>query len=63
MTHPCRIVIVGRSQSGKTTLAMDIIQYLIPQVDEVCILKKEWRRLPSCEFYGATRSRALLQDY
>lgn len=35
--HPCRIIVIGRSQSGKTTLAMDMIQYLLPQVDELII--------------------------
>lgn len=45
--HPCRTLIVGKSQSGKTTLAMDVIQVLIPQVDEVWICSPTYRHQPT----------------
>src|SRR6185436_19471849 len=35
--HPCRVLIFGRSQSGKTTLAVKLIQWLLPQVDQAII--------------------------
>lgn len=35
--HPCRILVSGRSQSGKTTLASDILMWLHPQVDIIIL--------------------------
>lgn len=37
INHPFRLLIVGKSQSGKTTLAIKCIEYLIPQVNEVYV--------------------------
>lgn len=38
LVHPYRLVIVGKSQSGKTTLGIKCAEYLIPQVDEVYVV-------------------------
>lgn len=35
--HPSRVVIYGKSRSGKTTLGEKMAEWLIPQVDEVII--------------------------
>lgn len=36
--HPYRLLIIGRSLSGKTTLGIKCAEYLIPQVDEVYVV-------------------------
>lgn len=38
LVHPYRLLIVGKSQSGKTTLGIKCAEYLIPQVDEVYVV-------------------------
>lgn len=38
LQHPYRLLIIGKSQSGKTTLGVKCIEYLIPQVDEVYVV-------------------------
>lgn len=37
INHPFRLAVIGKSQGGKTTFAVKVIEYLIPQVDEVYI--------------------------
>lgn len=37
INHPSRVLVIGRSQSGKTTLAVKLIKRLIAQVDEVYV--------------------------
>lgn len=38
LVHPYRLLIIGKSQSGKTTLGIKCAEYLIPQVDEVYVI-------------------------
>lgn len=38
LVHPYRLLIIGRTQSGKTTLGIKCAEYLIPQVDEVYVV-------------------------
>jgi hypothetical protein len=45
--HPSRILTVGKSQSGKTTKAMELIEYLIPQVDEVIVCSPTYNFQPT----------------
>lgn len=47
INHPARILIVGKSQSGKTTLAVDVIKALIPQVDEVWMCSPTYKFQPT----------------
>ncbi len=41
--HPCRVLIVGRARSGKTTMGVKVIQQLLPQVDEFMIVSPTYR--------------------
>ena len=55
--HPYRLLVVGQSQSGKTTMTVKIIRHLLPQVDEVYIVS------PTYEFqdtWKSIRSRVTL---
>ena len=41
--HPCRVLIVGKSQSGKTTLGVKLACHLAKSVDEVIICSKTYQ--------------------
>lgn len=45
--HPYRLLVIGQSQSGKTTFAVQVIEYLIPQVDEVYIASPTYEFQPT----------------
>ena len=45
--HPARILVVGRSRSGKTTMGVKLIEYLLPQVDELLIVSPTFKLQPT----------------
>lgn len=45
--HPCRILIIGKSQSGKTTLAADILMWLHSQVEQVFVCSPTFDHQPT----------------
>ena len=47
ITHPCRTLIIGRSQSGKTTLAAELFTWMSTQVDSVFLISPTWKKQPT----------------
>lgn len=45
--HPYRLLVIGKAQSGKTTMAVKCIEYLLPQVDEVYIASPTYEFQPT----------------
>jgi hypothetical protein len=45
--HPYRLLVIGKAQSGKTTMAVKCIEYLIPQVDEVYVASPTYEFQPT----------------
>lgn len=48
--HPCRILLIGKPQSGKTTVAVKIISYLAPQVDRIYVCSPTYDKQPTWDF-------------
>lgn len=45
--HPYRLLVIGKAQSGKTTMAVKAIEYLIPQVEEVYVASPTYEFQPT----------------
>jgi hypothetical protein len=56
INHPCRIVVIGRSQSGKTTIAADIALWLSSQVDDIYLISPTHAKQTTWKVLKETRS-------
>lgn len=49
INHPFRLLVIGKSQSGKTTMAMKCLERLITQVDETYVVSPTYEYQPTWE--------------
>lgn len=47
INHPFRVLVIGKSQSGKTTLGVKVAEWLIPQVDETYVVSPTFEFQPT----------------
>ena len=39
--HPYRILVIGHSGSGKTNVLLNLIKYLLPDIDKIYLYNKD----------------------